>query len=56
MTEKDLIGKTIKSVEVDGYGIEMHFADGTVFVYYASDGGYSNWEIEKDDNKIMLGW
>ncbi len=49
MTEKDLIGKTIESAEVDGHGIEIHFTDGTVFVYDASDGGYSNWDITKDD-------
>jgi hypothetical protein len=55
MTEKDLIGKTIESVEVNGYGIEMRFTDGAVFVYYASDGGYSSWEIEKDDNALTLG-
>ena len=54
MTEKDLIGKTIESVEVDGYGIEMRFTDGTVFVYGASDGGYSNWDITKDDNATEL--
>ena len=49
MTEKDLIGKIIKSVEINGYGIEMRFTDGTVFVYDASDGGYSCWDITKDD-------
>lgn len=56
MNEKDLIGKTIKSIEVDGYGIEMRFTDGTVFVYSASDGGYSCWDITKDDNATALGW
>ena len=49
MTEKDLIGKTVESIEVDGYGIEMRFTDGTVFEYGASDGGYSCWDITKDD-------
>ena len=56
MTEEDLIGKTIKSVEIYGYGIEMRFTDGTIFEYCASDGGYSNWDIAKDDNAIELGW
>ena len=56
MSEKDLIGKIIESIEVDGYGIEMRFTDGTVFEYCASDGGYSNWDIAKDDDAIALGW
>lgn len=56
MTEKDLIGKTIESIEINGYGIEMRFTDGTVFEYDASDGGYSNWGITKGDNATALGW
>ena len=56
MTEKDLIGKTIESIEINGYGIEMRFTDGTVFEYDASDGGYSNWDITKGDNETALGW
>lgn len=47
MDEKDLIGKTIENIEIDGYGIEMRFTDGTVFEYSASDGGYSCWDISK---------
>ena len=50
MNEKDLIGKTIEKIEVDGYGIEMRLTDGTMFVYSASDGGYSNWDITKNDS------
>lgn len=48
MNEKDLIGKTIEKIDVDGYGIEISFTDGTEFVYDASDGGYSCWDISKD--------
>lgn len=56
MDEKDLISKTIEKIDIDGYGVEIRFTDGTVFAYYASDGGYSNWEIAEDDNSLMLGW
>ena len=48
MDEKDLIGKTIEKIDVDGYGVEIRFTDGTEFVYGASDGGYSSWDISKD--------
>ena len=48
MDEKDLIGKTIKTIDVDGFSAEILFTDGTKFVYDASDGGYSYWEILKD--------
>lgn len=47
MNEKDLIGKTIEKIDIDGYGIEIRFNDGTEFVYNASDGGYSCWDISK---------
>ena len=47
MDEKDLIGKTIEEIDIDGYGIEIRFTDGTEFVYNASDGGYSGWDISK---------
>ena len=47
MIEKDLIGKTIEKIDIDGYGIEIRFTDGTEFVYNASDAGYSSWDISK---------
>ena len=46
---KILVDKTIKMADVDGYGIELTFSDGTVFTYSSSDGGYSSWEIERKD-------
>ena len=49
MNEKDLIGKTIEKIDIDGYGVEIRFTDGTEFVYNASDGGYSGWDISKGD-------
>ena len=47
MNGKDLIGKTIEKIDIDGYGVEMQFTDGTEFVYNASDAGYSCWDILK---------
>lgn len=47
MNEKDLIGKTIEKINIDGYGVEIRFTDGTEFVYNASDAGYSGWDISK---------
>lgn len=47
MNEKDLIGKTIEEIDIDGFGIEIRFTDGTEFAYNASDGGYSYWDISK---------
>ena len=48
MDEKDLISKTIEKIDIDGYGVEIRFTDGTEFVYNASDAGYSTWHISKD--------
>ena len=48
MDEQDLINKTIEKIDIDGFGIEIRFTDGTEFVYSASDGGYSCWDISKD--------
>ena len=48
MNYKILIGKTIKEVEVNGYGITLVTTDGIRLVYNASDGGYSSWVIGKD--------
>lgn len=42
--DKELIGKKIKDIQVDGFGIEIVLDDNTVFMYYASDGGYSSWD------------
>lgn len=47
MTDKDLIGKTIKEIEVDGGGIYIEFTDGAVLSYSSSDGGYSTWGVYK---------
>ena len=44
-TEKTLIGKKIVSADVSGYSIKLELDDGSIFIYDASDGGYSSWEI-----------
>ena len=51
MSEKELIGKTICDADVDGYGMVLTFDDGSVFNYCASEGGYSSygWDGEDDD-------
>lgn len=49
MTESDFVGKTIKEISVDGFGIEITTEDDLHFCYAASDGGYSSWDIEKGD-------
>lgn len=40
-----MIGKTIKNVDLDGFGMTIDFTDGTQFNFDASDGGYSEYEI-----------
>lgn len=42
-----LQGKVIKSIEIDGNGIELVTEDGYCLEYSASDGGYSCWDIYK---------
>ena len=48
MNEKNLIGKTIETIDIDGFSVEIRFTDGTEFVYNGSDGGFSWWDISKD--------
>lgn len=45
--ETKLIGKTIKTAEVNGYGIYIEFNDGSTFYYEASDGGYSSYNVKE---------
>lgn len=42
-----LVGKTIKSVELDGGHVYLYFTDGSRFEYDASDGGYSTYDFYK---------
>jgi len=51
MEENDLIGKTIKEISVDGFGIEIIFTDGTRFYYAASYCGCSSWDICSDEQE-----
>lgn len=41
--------KTIIKAEVDGFGIKLYLDDGNVFDYDSSDGGYSGWEVYKNE-------
>lgn len=45
-----LIGKTIKSIVVTGYNVEIEAEDGFKFNYDASDGGYSSWDCYKEES------
>ena len=40
-----IVGKTIKLADINGDGIVIEFTDGSVFKYYATDGGYSTYEL-----------
>ena len=42
---EELIGKTILTAEVDGFGIVLIFDDDSTFSYSASDGGYSTYDF-----------
>ena len=44
-TNNTLIGKKIINADVNGDGIRLELDDGSIFIYDATDGGYSSWEI-----------
>lgn len=47
--ETELLYQRIVGAEIDGFGIRLTLENGCVFNYEASDGGYSLWEIRKED-------
>ena len=49
MSNERLIGKKIVKADVNGYGMELVLDDGSVFVYSASDGGYSAYGFEDEE-------
>lgn len=49
--EEALVTRTILKAEVDGFGVRLVLDNGTTFDYDASDGGYSLWEIAKEDER-----
>lgn len=51
MDSNVLLGKTIKSITIDGYGITMITTDGFVLEYSSSDGGYSQYDISKTEGE-----
>lgn len=46
-----LINKTIMDIEVDGFGVNIVFTDGSKFYYSASDGGFSAWSLINEKGK-----
>lgn len=49
--KKLFIGKKINDIKVDGYSVYLLLEDGTKLYYSATDGGFSDWEIESKDKK-----
>ena len=45
MKYRKLIGKTVVSAEINGFGVTIKFSDGSILDYSSSDNGYSSWEI-----------
>lgn len=45
MVVEELKGKVIKEADVNGFGLDIEFEDGTFLTYDASDGGYSSWDL-----------
>ena len=50
--EKLFKDKTIKDLQIDGFGITLITNDNLELNYDASDGGYSSWEITKNGKEI----
>lgn len=50
-TNVALLGKTVMSADVNGFGMRIKFTDGTVFDYSASGDGYSCWSVERNGRK-----
>ncbi len=48
MSSERLIGRKIVKADVNGYGIELILDDGSIFLYDASDGGYSTYGFEDE--------
>lgn len=40
--------KKVEDFNMDGYGVHIKFSDGTLFDYYATDGGMSSYDIKKE--------
>lgn len=45
---EDFVGKTIRWISVDGYGVELLTEDGCRLGYDASDGGMSDYSVVYD--------
>lgn len=44
-TNKRLVGRTILQADVNGHGMTLVLDNGVRLEYFASDGGYSCWEL-----------
>lgn len=53
MDKKDLIGKVIAKIDIDRNGVKILCADGTMFVYGASCGEYSIWDMLGSGDKVI---
>lgn len=50
--KKLFVGKKIKDIDVNGYGVVLTLENGTQLIYEATDGGFSTYRIIND--KEML--
>jgi hypothetical protein len=50
---KKIIGKTISKAWIDGGTVYIEFTDGAVLDYFASDGGYSCWDLVDKNGKYL---
>lgn len=48
--EYKMEGSIITKAEISGSHIELHLSNGYVFYYEATDGGYSTYELEKEND------
>ena len=48
--KNDMVGKTVESVSVNGFFVEITFTDGSEFCYEASDAGYSSYQLKLKDS------
>lgn len=48
-TEDLMTGKTIKDIEVTGWGVWLKTTDGIVLDYKSSGHGYSYWAVESEE-------
>ena len=50
---KKIIEKTVSKAWIDGGTVYIEFTDGTVLDYFASDGGYSCWDLMNKNGEYL---